>query len=67
MRLEYFVLLMKVVFDEQERQWQQGVCSAEALSQVYLAACSGPRMWANVVGLGDQKEAESIHDERTHL
>ena len=58
-------LAHQVVFDEQERQAQQGIHNDEALSQVYLAASSGSCMWANVIGLEDQKEADNIYDDET--
>ena len=56
-------LAYQVVFDEQGRQLQNGVYNDEALSRVYLAASSDSCMWANVVGLHDQKEAENIYDD----
>lgn len=57
-------LAHKVVFDEQGRQWQNGIHNdVEALSRVYLAASSESCLWANLIGLHDQKQADNIYDE----
>lgn len=58
-------LAYQVVFDEQERQWQKGSHNDEVMSRVYLAASSSSCLWANVIGLADQKEADNIYDDES--
>ena len=53
----------QAVLEEQDRQMRDGVVQDEALSRVYHAASSGSQLWANVVGLEDQREADNIYDD----
>lgn len=59
-------LAHKTVFDEQKRQLKHGMRNEAALSQLYIAASSESCMWAHVVGLQDQKEADNIYDETVY-
>lgn len=53
----------ELVFQEQDRQYQKQVCDDEAIARVYRNVSSSCAMWANVIGLRDQKEAESYIDD----
>jgi hypothetical protein len=53
----------QVVFEEQERQLETGIHNDETVSRLYLAASSGSCLWANVIGLQDQKEADNFIDD----
>ena len=56
-------LARQVVLEEQQRQLQTGVHNEEAISRVYFAASSAPCLWANLVGLEDQKEANNFAED----
>ena len=53
----------QAVLEEQDRQRRDGILQEEELSRVYHAASSGSQLWATVVGLEDQREADNIHDD----
>ena len=53
----------QAVLDEQDRQMKDGVLQEEALARVYHAASSSSQLWANVVGLEDQREADNIYND----
>jgi len=55
-------LAFQVVLDEQDDQIQQGISNEEALSRKYHAASSSCQVWANVVGLNDEREANNNYD-----
>lgn len=54
---------MQSVLDEQERQDESQLYNDEAIAQVYHNVSSSCQMWATVVGLRDQKEAERYIDD----
>ncbi len=56
-------LAYQAVLEEQDRQYREGILNDDALACIYHAANSGCQLWANVVGLDDQKEADIIHDD----
>jgi hypothetical protein len=53
----------KVVFDEQNRQRRDCVHEMEYLSSLYHSVSSSCQLWANVVGLSDQRAAEETQQE----
>ena len=53
-------LVYQIVFDEQDRQRREGVREAEYLSCLYHSVSSSCQLWANVVGLADQRASEEI-------
>ncbi|KAL3931684.1 MAG: hypothetical protein SGBAC_011197 [Bacillariaceae sp.] len=54
---------MQSVLYEQERQDESQVYDDESIAQVYHNVSSSCQMWATVVGLRDQKEAERYIDD----
>jgi len=53
----------QAVLNEQDRQMKDGILQEEALARVYHAASSSSQLWANVVGLEDQREADNIYND----
>lgn len=53
-----YTLSHKIVFDEQARQKREGVYEVEYLAYLYHSVSSSCQIWANVVGLSDQRAAE---------
>jgi hypothetical protein len=51
-------LSINAVLDEQARQCCSNVFNDEALAQSYIQAASSCQLWANTVGLRDQRAAE---------
>ena len=45
------------VLDEQDRQWQEGVCDADALAQVYIASSSHCLKSARQIAMNDERIA----------
>lgn len=59
-------LARQTVLREQERQRQEGIRHEDALAHLYHSASSSCQLWANLVGLDDQKEADITYDEFDH-
>ena len=57
------VLACQVVLQEQDRQWREGIRHEDAIAYVYHSASASCQLWANVVGLEDQKEAEITYED----
>ncbi len=55
-------LACNVVLDEQSRQRREGIQEVDYLACIYHSATSSCQLWANVVGLSDQRAAEEMHD-----
>lgn len=53
-------LAQKVVLEEQGRQHREGVREPMYLAYLYHSATSSCQVWANLVGLSDQREAEDV-------
>ncbi len=56
-------LTQKIVFEEQDRQRREGVQEEEYLAYLYHSASSSSQLWANAVGMTDQRAAEEICDD----
>lgn len=56
-------LVYEAVLEEQDRQMRDGIVQDDALKRVYHAASSSSQLWAHVVGLQDQREADNIYDD----
>ncbi len=52
-----------VVFEEQDRQCLRSSRDEDHLAYLYHSASSSCQIWANVVGMTDQRAAEDTHDE----
>ena len=52
---------------EQYRQTREGICDFDTIAHVYHDASANSQLWANVVGLQDQREAENAMDEMEEL
>ena len=50
------------VLDVQGFLWDEGTQDEEAIAAVYSEATASSQMWANVIGLQDQREAEEYLD-----
>lgn len=55
-------LAQRIVLEEQDRQRRDGVREPEYLAYLYHSATSSCQVWANVVGLSDQRAAEDVMD-----
>ena len=55
-------LAQNIVLEEQDRQRREGVREPEYLAYLYHSATSSCQVWANVVGLSDQRAAEDVMD-----
>jgi hypothetical protein len=55
-------LSIRAVLEEQYRQSEHGIWNDELITHVYIAVSASCRVWANAVGLEDQREAETIMD-----
>lgn len=53
-------LAYKVVLEEQDRQRREGVQEAEYLAYLYHCVTSSCQLWANTVGMTDQRTAEEM-------
>ena len=53
-------LAQKLVLEEQDRQRCDGVRESDHLAYLYHSATSSCQVWANVVGLSDQRAAEDV-------
>ena len=53
-----YKLSHNVVFDEQARQYREGVNEVEYLAFLYHSVSSSCQLWANAVGLADQRAVE---------
>ncbi len=51
-------LARKIVLEEQDRQRREGVQEPDSLAYLYHSATSSCQVWANAVGLSDQRAAE---------
>lgn len=56
-------LAFDAVLDEQDEQWQLGVVDEEAIAERYAEVSSSCQLWASVIGLRDQREAETYADD----
>ena len=58
-------LAYQAVLDDQERQRRPGMVKYDThdAATVYHATSNGSQLWAQVVGLADQRAAQEIHDE----
>lgn len=56
------LLAKKVVLEEQDRQRREGVREPHYLAYLYFSATASCQVWANVVGLSDQRAAEDEMD-----
>lgn len=59
-------LACQIVLQEQDRQWREGIRHEDALAYLYHSASSSCQLWANVIGLEDQKEAAITYDDSDH-
>jgi hypothetical protein len=51
-------LVQRTVMDEQDRQRREGVREPDCLAFLYHSATSSSQVWANTVGLADQRAAD---------
>ncbi len=60
-------LAYQAVLEEQNRQNQEGTIHEVNLARVYCATSSSCQLWAHVVGLTDQREAQEFQNESEEL
>ena len=56
----YRCLAQRTVTEEQDRQRREGVREPDRLAYLYHSATSSSQVWANAVGLADQRAAEDL-------